>query len=326
MSARLIGERTEEFSLPDELIYKTLLTRADLTKPDFGMRSLASEALNVLQLHDASQDAEAYRDALRKCIAEDRRHLDSLYRHPEGSAWTDDFLRPNTDGNEEVDKDAASVVVYNTDAKKLAERLATNPELVEAEASRMLEELGLIYDDLRGKDVLEVGAAQAVIALIAKKKGIKITSLDKDPSSTGGTPLTSQHTPYVQADARSLPFAENSFDLVFARGVPPVASHAKEEAEAVLAEDMRVLREGGELRFGPIGFVGTTPAGSAPESWGEVLFTNEEKSQLSFEEMIERLPERTVQFLKAQGLDAETHKAGAVSYFIIKKPKKEKTG
>jgi SAM-dependent methyltransferase len=57
---------------------------------------------------------------------------------------------------------------------------------------------------------------------------------------------TGRALPLVQCDGRSLPFADESFDIVFtAYGVIPFVA----DPEVVLAEAARVLRPGGRLVF-----------------------------------------------------------------------------
>ncbi len=102
--------------------------------------------------------------------------------------------------------------------------------------------------------VLDLGAATgAAIPLLRKRfSGAQVISLDfsaamlrKNVSKQG---LFSRR-PSVQADARQLPFAEQSFDVVFANQLLPWIDAPR----LVFDEVARVLREGGVFAFASLG-------------------------------------------------------------------------
>ena len=104
------------------------------------------------------------------------------------------------------------------------------------------------------KTVLDLGAATGSATALLQKRfgGAHIVSLDlsrKMLLQRKRRRLWFTRTSSVQADAMRLPFADASFDVVFANLLLPwVNDHA-----AVLAEVSRVLRKGGVLAFATLG-------------------------------------------------------------------------
>ena len=107
-----------------------------------------------------------------------------------------------------------------------------------------------LLGDVRGARVLEVGAgaaqgtrwlrAQGADAVATDVSGGMLAAAARLDTSTG------TRTPLVQADARALPFADRSFDVVFtAFGALPFVP----DPGRVHAEVARVLRPGGRWVF-----------------------------------------------------------------------------
>ncbi len=117
-----------------------------------------------------------------------------------------------------------------------------------------LKDLGLTWDVLKGKKILDMGAGPAKFAREAKKRGIEVVSVDKIPGGMGevGVP---KDVPYIVGDILNLPVPDNSFDVVVSRAVAH-ALDSREELAKFVSEAKRVLKSGGELRFGP-GYLGT---------------------------------------------------------------------
>lgn len=124
----------------------------------------------------------------------------------------------------------------------LAGELRWGPEgLTESEAR--------LLGDVAGRDVLEIGAGAAQCSRWLAEQGAHVVATDvsgamlregRDRAPAGaGVPL-------VQADARALPFAAASFDVVFTSfgAIPFVPDAARVHAEAA-----RVLRAGGRWVF-----------------------------------------------------------------------------
>lgn len=158
-------------------------------------------------------------------------------------------------------------------------------ESLEAAYERYLRELGLTEQDLVGKTILDVGAGSAGFAAAVEKRGIgaKVISVEDNPLRTERPPHTTSG--YVRAEAQHLPFADNTFDMVVSvYALPHVASVGKtyrgtpvesvregvpaykvtkedearikeettEQTRRAVAECIRVVKEGGEVRFGGV--------------------------------------------------------------------------
>jgi SAM-dependent methyltransferase len=103
------------------------------------------------------------------------------------------------------------------------------------------------FDELRGKDVLEIGCGTGVHARLLADAGARVTAVDLTPTAIE---LTKQRLEVAgleadvrEADAESLPFADASFDFVWSWGV----IHHSESTDRVIAEIARVLRPGGRV-------------------------------------------------------------------------------
>ncbi len=104
------------------------------------------------------------------------------------------------------------------------------------------------------KTVLDLGAATGSATALLRKRfgGAHIVSLDLSRNMLRQRKhrrLWFSRTSSVQADAQRLPFANQSFDVVFANLLLPWVN----DPAAVLAEVSRVLRKGGVLAFATLG-------------------------------------------------------------------------
>ena len=115
-------------------------------------------------------------------------------------------------------------------------------------AEDILVYLGLSWEYLKGKTILDVGAGPADLAHTALTHGISIVCVDKvEPEE--GIP-TGVH--YVVADARKMPFRDTSFDLVVAIGVLTDMEGVRKPrvATRIFREIKRVFKKDGEYHFG----------------------------------------------------------------------------
>jgi SAM-dependent methyltransferase len=103
------------------------------------------------------------------------------------------------------------------------------------------------YDELAGKDVLEIGSGTGVHARLLADAGANVTAVDLTPTAVELTrrrlALAGLTADVREADAESLPFEDGTFDFVWSWGV----IHHSESTDRVIAEIARVLRPGGRL-------------------------------------------------------------------------------
>lgn len=103
---------------------------------------------------------------------------------------------------------------------------------------------------LTGRRVLEIGAGAGQGARYAARAGARAVATDLSVgmlrAGTGRGMLDRPDAPRLQCDARALPFADGSFDVVFtAQGAIPFVA----DPETIMAEVARVLAEGGRFVF-----------------------------------------------------------------------------
>jgi len=107
---------------------------------------------------------------------------------------------------------------------------------------------GLIpFEELRGKDVLEIGCGTGVHARLLAQAGARLSAVDLTPTAVELTrrrlELAGLSADVREADAERLPYADGSFDFVWSWGV----IHHSENTDRVIGEIARVLRPGGRL-------------------------------------------------------------------------------
>lgn len=112
-------------------------------------------------------------------------------------------------------------------------------------------ELEISPELLRGKEILDLGGGLANFAKVMQKFGIKITTVDAHPEWHEDEGRPSAETPYVVGDALNLPFKDSSFDLVIARAAVHSIVKTNDQILPLWREVLRVLKPGGEFRFGP---------------------------------------------------------------------------
>jgi len=103
----------------------------------------------------------------------------------------------------------------------------------------------LRYADSGGLDVLDVGSGQGIDAYEYASRGARVVGIDLTPRHIeladrhiAASGLTAR---FVHGDAESMPFPDDSFDIVSSNGV----LHHTPDIEAALTECRRVLRPGG---------------------------------------------------------------------------------
>lgn len=101
--------------------------------------------------------------------------------------------------------------------------------------------------DLRGSTVLEVGAGSGRDGAQLVHRGARVVEVDYSPTALGllHRLVGDDRVHVLGADAFHLPFADGAFDVVFHQGL--LEHFGREEARALLAENVRTLRPGGLL-------------------------------------------------------------------------------
>ena len=99
---------------------------------------------------------------------------------------------------------------------------------------------------LRGLKVLEIGSGGGGHSCIFKRHGADVTAVDITPERVISTALKfallkGGSGNALEADAENLPFADDSFDIVYSNGV----LHHSVDTERGIAEAYRVLKPGG---------------------------------------------------------------------------------
>lgn len=115
-------------------------------------------------------------------------------------------------------------------------------------ADLILSGIGLTWEMLDGKDVLDVGSGSSALMQVAAHSDstATITSIDSEMQEKWiEFPWKNKHSA-IQADADHLPFKEDSFDYVIMNCSAGFTS---------MPESIRVLRPGGELRITPFASV-----------------------------------------------------------------------
>ncbi len=177
-------------------------------------------------------------------------------------------------------------------------------------AEKYFEVLDLDWEYLKDKKIAEIGAGIGNFAAEAKKHGIDVIALEGYPDNREEQEKVSENVCYVVGNAREIPFKDESLDLVIAHAAPPIIVSTKEEARVIIKEAMRVLKEGGELRFGPAPLY-------ANIFETEELFTKEEEESFSTEERIARIGEKSFEFLKTIDPNVTLNKEEGANYYSI---------
>jgi len=177
--------------------------------------------------------------------------------------------------------------------------------IVEYEAARILQDLGLTLEDLQDKVVLDIGSGPSIIEKAAGHRGINtVISLEKKLSRMSKNPDLNR----VNADARTIPLSDGSIDLLISHGAPPGIPHNTigHDSIVTLREFQRVLSEGGEARITPnLAFIIENDQGYQELAKKEKL-SDQEKDELS--QHIIAIIRQSTHFLLTQGFNVETIK------------------
>lgn len=100
-----------------------------------------------------------------------------------------------------------------------------------------------ILGDVAGKKILDVGAGTGRLSVLLSKKGADVTALDLSEEMLKVLSKKNRKIKTSVGDAESLPFTENSFDIVVSAFL---IVHLK-EPRYFFDEAYRVLKDGGHL-------------------------------------------------------------------------------
>jgi SAM-dependent methyltransferase len=102
-----------------------------------------------------------------------------------------------------------------------------------------------VLGDLDGRAVLEVGCGAAQWSIALAEQGVRVVGLDLSNRQLLHARRAAAALPLVQASGEQLPFADNSFDVVFCdHGALSFC-----DPEIIVPECARLLRRGGLLAF-----------------------------------------------------------------------------
>lgn len=106
----------------------------------------------------------------------------------------------------------------------------------------------LNYTGRRGQQALEIGCGMGSVAAVMAREGLRVTALDLSATAVEMTrrrfDLAGLSGLILQADGEQLPFADETFDLVWSWGV----IHHSANTERIVSEMYRVLKPGGEVK------------------------------------------------------------------------------
>ena len=127
-------------------------------------------------------------------------------------------------------------------------RSKSNVREVYSNADRIVRNLSAVTD-LERKRILEIGAGTGRDSFALVKLGAEVVQLDYSDASLeiirGLLNEEGISVQLIQADAFSLPFPNQTFDVVFHQGL--LEHFRKKDARKLLAENVRVLKRGGLL-------------------------------------------------------------------------------
>ncbi len=139
-------------------------------------------------------------------------------------------------------------------------------ELNESEkftVEQYVDNLGISLHELKNKKVLDVGAGGGAFVRAAQMEGIDAVAFSLFIDNPQRVAETS--TPFIVGTVTQMPFRDSAFDLIISNCAIPHALVSMQDFEAgdrtvakehlvkeAMAEILRVLKPGGEIRFAPV--------------------------------------------------------------------------
>lgn len=102
-----------------------------------------------------------------------------------------------------------------------------------------------LSENVRNKNVLDLGCGPGIHAKLLTKRGAKVTGIDNSKVSINLARIESPKSKFIIGDIENLPFKSNNFDMVFSS---MVIDHLK-DWNKVLNEVNRVLKKNGIFVF-----------------------------------------------------------------------------
>lgn len=170
-----------------------------------------------------------------------------------------------------------------------------------------------------GEVLLDVGTGTGVVAITARRKGAKVTGLDLTPFLLNQAKENARIAEFSdilwkEGDAESLPFKDQSFDLVLSQFGHIFAPRP----EIAISEMLRVLKQGGRIAFATwppeqlngrlfslnAKYISPDPRVPPPMEWGNVAVIEQRLgnrvTDLFFERGIMGVPSLSPQHLRLQ--------------------------
>lgn len=206
----------------------------------------------------------------------------------------------------------------------------TRKELEIGFATHLIQRLGYTWEDLKDKTVLDLGAGSANFAAEAEQHGIKVFSVDENPSLMSRTqrkwtgwrwvdyPQPEEKTRYVKARGQKFPFRDNIFDLIFSHQGPFMGISFIDENHPhfrgdkffvdLLNDNARVLKPRGKLYIIPAVVLSRNDVGI--EGYNEARQTEQRLKRLATGKF------SSAELLRVQGTETEPENYYYRNYFF----------
>lgn len=162
----------------------------------------------------------------------------------------------------------------------------------EAKLKEYFDDLNLSLEFLKNKKILDIGCHDLKFKNALSRRGsFDLTLVDKEKTQQ------KTETGIILADAQELPFSDNTFDLIISRASVFILSEDKREVANAIAEAYRVLKVGGEFRFG-VGNLNCVDNYKYPKGFSFNPKNTDHPDTMFYNERSEEEKERSILFLE----------------------------